>query len=234
MVGKKIEEVIGRDDTAILSPEEARYVMENDQQVVFSGETSSKEEVLTLANTPRTYLSTKAPYRDNHGKIIGIIGISRDITKRKQVEEQLREQATLLDKAQDAIVVRDLDHHLLYWNRSAERLYGWTAREALGRSVKELLYQDASEFHAATNAVLEKGEWIGEIQQYNRDGKALTIEGRWTLVRDDQGQPKSILAINTDVTERNKLKQQFLRAQRMERRSPAASRMTSTTCWPPF
>ncbi|MDP1586118.1 MAG: ATP-binding protein, partial [Prosthecobacter sp.] len=145
-----------------------------------------------------------------------VVGTMRDITEGKQTEERLREQATLLDKAQDAIVVRDLEHHVLFWNKSAERLYGWTAQEALGRSIQELLYQEPAPFLTATSAVIEKGEWVGEIQQYNRDGKTLTIEGRWTLVRDDKGQPRSILAINTDITARNKLQQQFLRAQRME------------------
>jgi PAS domain S-box-containing protein len=187
LAGKKIEDVVGRDDTAIFNPEEALEVMADDQRVIASGETSTREEVLTLTGKTRTFFSTKAPYWDNHGKIIGIIGISRDITQRKQAEEQMREQATLLDKAQDAIVVRDLDHRILYWNKSAERLYGWTAQEALGRSIKELLYQDPSAFLAATDATFEKGEWVGEIQQYNRDGKTLTIEGRWTLVRDDPG-----------------------------------------------
>ncbi len=216
LVGKDVEEVIGQDDTTIFGLEDARYVMDNDREVMASGETRTAEEVLTAAGTTRTYLATKAPYRDGHGNIIGIIGISRDITERKQAEDKIREQATLLDKAQDAILVRDLEHRILYWNRSAERLYGWTAQEVMGRPIKELLYQDPSPFLAATSTVLETGEWVGEIQQFNRDGKTLTIEGRWTLVRDDQGRPKSILAINTDITERKKLEQQFLRAQRME------------------
>jgi PAS domain S-box-containing protein len=216
LVGRPVEAVLGQDDTTIFSPEDARFVMENDREVMISGETRMVEEVLTAAGVTRTYLVSKAPYRDDHGNIIGIIGISRNITERKQAENKIREQATLLDKAQDAIVVRDLEHRILYWNRSAERLYGWTAQEAVGRSIKELLYQDPAPFLAACKEALEKGEWVGEIQQYNRDGKSLTIEGRWTLVRDDQSSPHCILAINTDITERKKLEQQFLRTQRME------------------
>lgn len=216
LVGRKVEEVLGQDDMSIFSPEDARAVMESDREVMLSGQTLMVEEVLTAAGVTRTYLVSKAPYRDSQGNIIGLIGISRDITERKQSETKIHEQATLLDKAQDAILVRDLAHRVLYWNRSAERLYGWTAQEAMGRSIKELLYQDPAPFLAATSKVLEKGEWVGEIQQYNRDGQTLIIEGRWTLVRNDQGQPHSILAINTDITERKKLEQQFLRTQRME------------------
>jgi len=149
--------------------------------------------------------------------------LEKDIAERKKVEEALRKseqeqraQATLLDKAQDAIVVRDLAHLILYWNKSAERLYGWTTEEVLGRTVNDLLYKDAAVFQSAMEEALRTGEWVGEIEQKTKAGKTLTIEGRWTLVRDDAGQPKSILAINTNITERRKLEQQFLRAQRME------------------
>ncbi|MEO8450318.1 MAG: PAS domain S-box protein [Gemmatimonadota bacterium] len=154
--------------------------------------------------------------RDADGKIIQLQGAFQDISDRKKADEALREQAALLDKAQDAILVRDLQHRVLYWNKSAERLYGWTAAEAVGRLVTELAYGDPGEFLAAMAATLAKGEWIGEIHQQTKAGNPLIVEGRWTLVRDDHGQPKSILSINTDVSQRKKLEQQFLRAQRLE------------------
>lgn len=215
-VGRPVEEVLGRDDTALFGAEDARLVMENDREVIVSGRAITTEEVLTAAGVTRTFLTTKAPYRDDQGRVIGIIGISSNITQRKLAEQKLREQATLLDKAQEAILVRDLDHRILYWNKSAERLYGWKADEVLGCSIRDLLYKDPASFMAATQAALEKGEWVGEIQQYNREGRPLTIEGHWTLVRDEQGRPQSILAINTDITERRKLEQQVLRAQRLD------------------
>jgi PAS domain S-box-containing protein len=139
-----------------------------------------------------------------------------DITERKQAEEKLREQATLLDKAQDAIIVRGLDHRILYWNKSAERLYGWTAAEAVGCSIQELLYREPTFFDQATETVLAKGEWVGELTQFTKAGQELIVQGRWTLVRDDRSRPKSILAINTDLTEKKKFEAQLLRTQRME------------------
>jgi PAS domain S-box-containing protein len=154
--------------------------------------------------------------RDASGTITRVQGAFQDISDSKQSEKKLREQAALLDKAQDAILVRDLEHHILYWNHSAERLYGWTAAEALGRPVEELLYRGSAEFLAATEAALTQGEWLGEIQQFHKDGRTLTVESRLTLVRDDEGHARSILAINTDITARKKMEQQFLRAQRME------------------
>jgi PAS domain S-box-containing protein len=142
--------------------------------------------------------------------------VARDITEAKQNAQKLAEQASLLDKAQDAILVRDLEHRVLYWNQSAERLYGWSASEILGRSVEDLLHRGSPEFAAATESLLARGEWNGEIEQFTKSGQVLDVECRWTLVRDRLGQPKSVLAINTDITQRKKLEQQFLRAQRLE------------------
>ncbi len=135
---------------------------------------------------------------------------------RQQADARIREQASLLDKAQDAILVRDLGHNITFWNKSAERLYGWTAEEAVGRSVEDLLYRDASVFTKAHEQTLSLGEWVGEMNQIDKWGRDLTIEGRWTLVRDESGQPESVFVINTDISEHRKLEQQFLRAQRLE------------------
>jgi PAS domain S-box-containing protein len=135
---------------------------------------------------------------------------------RQQADARIREQASLLDKAQDAILVRDLDHTITFWNKSAERLYGWTSEEALGRSVEDLLYRDTSAFNLAHQQTLNFGEWLGEMNQIDKYGRELTIEGRWTLVRDKNGRPESVFVINTDISEHRRLEEQFLRAQRLE------------------
>ncbi len=135
---------------------------------------------------------------------------------RQQADARIREQASLLDKAQDAILVRGLDHTITYWNKSAERLYGWSAAEAIGRSVAGLLYRDSAAFAKAHQQTLELGEWVGEIHQIDKFDRDLVIEGHWTLVRGESGNPESVFAINTDITEHRKLEQQFLRAQRLE------------------
>jgi PAS domain S-box-containing protein len=142
---------------------------------------------------------------------------AKEFTLRRLAEEKIHEQAALLDLAQDAILVRDLQDRVLYWNKSAERLYGWAATEALGHNTGELLYEGESvALKRALEQVLERGQWTGELEQVTRDGKRITVQSRWTLVRDQTGNPKSRLIINTDITERKKLEAQFLRAQRFE------------------
>jgi PAS domain S-box-containing protein len=137
--------------------------------------------------------------------------------QRRRDELRIREQAALLDKAQDAIFVYDLASHITYWNTSAERLYGWNSTEALNAEVEQILGNaDAAGVTEVRQIVLEKGEWNGQLRQKTKDGREIVVESRCTRVCDEDGQPKAILVINSDVTERKKLETQLLRSQRME------------------
>ena len=93
---------------------------------------------------------------------------------------------------------------------------GWGRRQKVRTSVTLYYKESLSEYRAAKSALLENGQWFGEIRQQTKDGKEIIAEGHWTLVPEDTGKPKSMFAINTDVTERKKLEAQYLRAQRME------------------
>lgn len=143
--------------------------------------------------------------------------IIRDITERKRSEDQLREQAALLNQARDAILVRDLEDRILFWNQGAERIYGWSSTEVIGKDIRDVIYKtNSDQYDKARYLVLETGEWEGELHHTTRDGREIIAQSRWTIVRDDKGIPKSILDINTDVTEKRKIESQFLRSQRME------------------
>jgi PAS domain S-box-containing protein len=154
-----------------------------------------------------------APLFDERGRVTHLIPSGVDITERKQAEERIRQQAALLDVAHDAILVRDLEDRILYWNRGAERLYGWTAEEALGRQADELLFGEPSpQLREAQRALLKRGEWSGETHQVTKDGRDIIVESRWTLVRYEGGAPRAKLVVNTDVTERRRLETELLRA----------------------
>ncbi len=138
------------------------------------------------------------------------IGNIRSRRKRLQADAKVREQSSILDKAQNAIEIRDLQHKVLYWNQGAERLYGWTAAEAVGRSVLGLM-RDPADFARAMDQLLAAGEWVGELLQVDKDGSPLVAEGHWTLVHDDQGAPIHVLAINIDIRERKQAQEEILR-----------------------
>lgn len=154
--------------------------------------------------------------RDSENRPVRMVGAMDDITLRKEYETRLKQQAALLDKAQDAIIVTDMDHRVTYWNRSAERLYGWTAEEATGQPVQELLREDREQFVEASRKLLENGEWMGEFAHFSKDGTRIISEVAWSLVTDENGDPQSVLAINTDITERLALEEQLRQSQRLE------------------
>lgn len=122
--------------------------------------------------------------------------------ERQAQDLRLRRQASLLDLAQDAIIVCGMDHRVLFWNQGAERLYGWRQAEVGGDFSVTRLQNGGAAFEQALHDVRARGEWSGELEQVRRDGSAVTVGARWTLVRDEQGAPESVLAIHTDITAR--------------------------------
>ncbi len=140
-----------------------------------------------------------------------------NITSRKHRSHQLRERAALLDIASDAIIMRDLSQIILLWNKSAEAIYGWTEEEAINKNAYELLQPEVLGQHQDIyQQVLQQGSWQGELKKIGKSGQKIIVESRWTLVRDEHQKPKSILTVDTDITQKKELENQFLRAQRME------------------
>ncbi len=137
--------------------------------------------------------------------------------ERRHAEQQLREQAELLNKVQDGIVVTDLEHHVLYWNDGAQRIFGWAANEVVGGNLLDLFGPALrSAFRAMDLELAHADEWRGELSLGNKGRRQLLAEMRVTTIRDAEGRPKSRLKIITDITERKRLEEQLLRAQRLE------------------
>ena len=135
---------------------------------------------------------------------------------RQEADQRIREQASLLDKATDAIIVMGLDFRIRFWNKGAEALLGWTPEEALGQPIQALLWSDPQAFGQAVRCLLEAGTWRGQVDKRRKDGSLLTVEDNWTLVRDESGAPRAILAIKTDMTERLAVAEQLRQSQRLE------------------
>ena len=153
----------------------------------------------------------------------GIAVFGRDVTKdeewRRKVDEISafsHEQAAFLDASNEAMIMEDLDNVVTYWNQGAEQIYGWTADEAVGRNIRELVYVDPMVFEGPAAALLRDGRWQGEMVQRTKDGRTVIIECRWQSVRDENGHPVKLFAVNSDITAQRHQQELQSRAQRME------------------
>ncbi len=144
--------------------------------------------------------------------------------ERQRAAQKIREQAALLDLATDAILVRDLENQIIFWNRGAELLYGCSREQAISKNASGLWQeQDIHLFPAALSTLIAQGSWQGELQQITSSGQVIIVESRWTLIHDFAAKPQSILVVNTDITQKKQLEAQFLRAQRLESLGTLAS-----------
>jgi PAS domain S-box-containing protein len=143
------------------------------------------------------------PLHRPDGSISGYSKVVRDISARKHAEEELKKLVNLLHLAHDAILVRDLEDRVVFWNRGAQHTYGWSAGEVAGRVTHELLQTVfPSPLAEIERVVTSKGEWEGELRHKTRFGAELVVASRWSVQRDGQGTPTAILEINRDITDR--------------------------------
>jgi two-component system cell cycle sensor histidine kinase/response regulator CckA len=210
IIGSAAEDVVGDHLRESMPTQEEKGLFEAYREVVETGEPAEME---IRYDTLDAWFHVMAVKVEN-----GVAVTYRDITERKEAERRIREQAQLLDKARDAILAHDMDGRIVYWNKSAERLTGWSKEEILGKWAHDCLYDpdERDKLRQCHETMMEEGEWTGELRMRTKDGEERIVESRWSLVRDGAGAPKHVLVINTDITERKRLESQFLRSQRME------------------
>ncbi|WP_335087650.1 PAS domain S-box protein [Nostoc sp.] len=209
--------LIGKPVDAVIVPEYKAAFADLHKNVCQGNKGTLEFEIVGFKGT-RRYIETHAvPLCNESDDTFIHLALTRDITQQKQAEQKIREQGLLLDVSTDAILVRNIHNQILFWNQGAERLYGWKAEEVVGKNVLQLLYKEISpQLEDAYLRVMNTGEWRGELHQLTREGKVIIVESRWTLIRDDNGQPKSILSVNTEITQQKQLEAQLLRSQRLE------------------
>jgi PAS domain S-box-containing protein len=155
--------------------------------------------------------SGRVIYCESFGRMVeyqgrpAVVGTLVDFTDRQRAEEELRRHAELLDLAHDAILVRDLDNRIVFWNSGAEGTYGWSKEEALGQGIHQLLHTEFSQPLEELEAeFLRQGQWQGELCHTRQDGRRIVVTSRWALQRDREGKPVAILEINRDITEQKR------------------------------
>ncbi len=201
-----------------IHPDDRERIREIFAETVRTGIGRRSEYRFLLADGTVRYIESQASViREANGRIVNVLVVSRDMTERLTIERRLRNQAALLDKARDAIIATDVDFRISYWNPSAERLYGWSADEVMGRELSALdLGFEAVRFKAARDQLFATGEWRGNFTLQAKAGHTVQVESTWSLVLGDDGESQSILVIDTDVTEKKRLETQLLQAQRVE------------------
>ena len=152
--------------------------------------------------------ATISPVRDDTGKIVAYVAVKRDVTERMRADEQIRQQARLLDLA--PVLVRDMKHRIGFWSKGLEQLYGYTSEEAMGLPVDELLWTELPVPLAEIEETLHReGIWEGELIRRTRDGSHITVTSRWLLHRDFHGTPLRILEVDSDVTLRRGIEEEI-------------------------
>ncbi|MEO8527161.1 MAG: PAS domain-containing protein, partial [Caldimonas sp.] len=203
--GLAVETMVGHHVDSIFGADDARLMMEGDRRVIVSGLVQTDEEVIGGAGTTRTVLTTKAPYRDEHGEVIGVIGIVRDITERKQAERERERQLlrTLIDAIPDLVYTKDGGGRFTVCNRATLSYFGFEQeQDMLGKTLFDLLPADVAErLHAADQEVLAGRPML------NLEERILDRSGAWQWhskiklpLHDAVGEVTGLVSISRNTT----------------------------------
>ena len=205
ITGYTAEEILGR-HVSIFYPAVGEYEQHAQESLAKAALTGrSEEEALRIRKDGSGFWANAVitSLYDENGKLNGYSKVMRDISARKQSDEELRKQAKLLELAHDAIIVRDLQANIVFWNRGAEQMYGWSARQALGQSVHTLLQTVFPVSLASIEETLRsEGQWEGELRHTTRAGAEIVVTSRMSLQRDERCEHVATMEINRDITDR--------------------------------
>lgn len=210
MAGKAVEEFIGRDDTEIFPPQIASQLMENDRRIMATGKPEILEEIAIHGSSVKTYLSKKNVWRDPEGNIIGLVCLTQDITERKCQEAALKQQARILDQLCDSVITTDLNGIVTRWNKAAERLYGYSAAEAIGKLITFVYSPEQQDFFAQQilPVLQQHGVYEGEVPVLQKNGEKIDIFLNVSLETNELGEVVGMIGYAIDITERKRLEKE--------------------------
>ena len=216
LYGYTREEALGKDFAELLVTEfpvpKEEYLEELEKDGRWEGELVQRTK-----SGSRLLIENRQALSKEGDRTQTVLATSHDVTTRRESEERIRQQASLLERTRDAILVCDLNHRIIYWNEGAERTYGWTSDEILGKNLCDVICRgDCTSMDEATAALAVRDEWQKELSNYTKDNREIIVVSRWTLVRDDAGRPDYYLILNSDISELKQAEEHLFRAQRME------------------
>jgi PAS domain S-box-containing protein len=213
MHGSKPDDWVGRPVLDMFADESKPMFSELARQAHETGSIQYESLHVRSDGTKFPVLCEITAFKDDRGNVLFKAASYLDITARKADERRLAERTRLLDLSNDAIVVRDAEDRVTYWNRGAQELYGYSQEEALGRNIHELLQTEfPAPLDAIRQALLARDRWSGELVHRRRDGQRIVVSSRWALDRDARGRPASTLETNNDITSRKRAEEELRRA----------------------
>lgn len=213
-IGKKTEEIIGKSDFELFPAEFAEEYRKVDELVLNSETIQEIEEKYDRYGKTGWTHSVKVPYRDEHGKIIGVLGIYEEITDRKQAEETIRLHSTALNSSANAVIITDPQGVIEWVNPAFTALTGYSLEESIGRKPGELLkseVQDVAFYQQMWETILSGQAWRSEIVNRKKDGSLYTEEMSLTPVKTDTGKIAHIVAVKQDISERKQREQEIIK-----------------------
>jgi PAS domain S-box-containing protein len=205
-ISRPHEELYGMHVREVLGEKAYAEVLPHMQQAL-TGRAAHFERELEYPDGTRRYVSVSyVPDCDAGGEVRGFVAHIKDFSERRRAEESVRFQAHLLDTVEQAVIATDLSGHITYWNHFAEKLYGWPAAEAVGRSILEVTPEESEGSHAAEiMSRLTAGEtWSGEFNVRRRDGSSFPALVTDTPIHDEAGRLVGVVGVSTDLTERKR------------------------------
>jgi len=226
VTGISADQVIGKRVCEIIPPESVERVFSYYRQAIAERRTLRWEETSTYPTGVKHGDVSITPIFTARGEWHSLVGTVHDTTERRLAEALIAEQAALLDKAHDAIMLIGVDARVKYWNHGATKLYGFSRDEALGQPFVDLLRPETDERDVVRERLLGAGQSTREVRRTTRSEAVRIVESSATLLRNHTGEPSAVLMIETDITERKALELQFQRSQRLESLGTMASGIT--------